>query len=123
VRARKASDTEETAGISWDDHKGKPSSFSIIILISESAPTDTRCTSYMTNQRSLFNREMKPYRRSIQVKGRRLYSEGIGIIIIKLANKRFIFLENSLFILKLGYILVLAKKLVRNQLISQFDCY
>jgi hypothetical protein len=24
---------------------------------------------------------------------------------------------------KLGYILVLAKKLVRNQLIGQFDCY
>jgi hypothetical protein len=57
---------------------------------------------------------MKPYKYSIQVKGRMFYLEGIGIIVIKLANRRFIFLENSLFIPKLGYILVLAKKLVGN---------
>jgi hypothetical protein len=57
---------------------------------------------------------MKPYKRSIQVRGRRFYLKGIGTIVIKLANKRFIFLENSLFMLKLGYILVLVKKLVGN---------
>jgi hypothetical protein len=66
---------------------------------------------------------MKLYKQNIQVKGRRLYLEGIGIIIIKLANRQFIFLENNLFVPKLGYIFVSAKKLVRNQLISQFDCY
>jgi hypothetical protein len=82
-----ASDTEETAGISWDDHKGKPSSFFTIIPISKSAPADTRYTSHITNQRSLFSSEIKPYRRSIQVGGRRFYLEGIGIIIIKLVNK------------------------------------
>jgi hypothetical protein len=112
-----ASNAEKTAGINWDDHKSKPSSF-IIILISKSAPADTRCILYIIDQRFLFNGEVKPCRRSIQVKGRRFYSEGIGIIIIKLANKRFIFLENSLFIFKLGYIFVLAKKLVRNQFIG-----
>jgi hypothetical protein len=48
----------------------------------------------------------------------RFYSKEMGIIIIKLTNKRFIFLENNLFIFKLGYIFVLAKKLVRNQFIS-----
>jgi hypothetical protein len=57
---------------------------------------------------------MKLYKRSIQVGGGRFYLEGIGIIVIKLANKRFIFLENNLFVSKLGYILVLAKKLVGN---------
>jgi hypothetical protein len=61
---------------------------------------------------------MKLYKQSIQVRGGRFYLERIGIIIIKLINKRFIFLENSLFVFKLGYIFVLAKKLVRNQLIS-----
>jgi hypothetical protein len=61
---------------------------------------------------------MKPYRRSIQVGGGKFYSERIRIIVIKLANGRFIFLENSLFMPRLGYIFVLAKKLVRNQLIS-----
>jgi hypothetical protein len=66
---------------------------------------------------------MKPYKQNIQVKGGRFYLEGIGIIVIKLANKRFIFLENNLFVFKLGYIFVLVKKLVRNQLIGQFDCY
>jgi hypothetical protein len=66
---------------------------------------------------------MKLYKQSIQVRSRRLYSKEIRIIIIKLANKRFIFLKNNLFVPKLGYILVLAKKLVRNQLISQFDYY
>jgi hypothetical protein len=57
---------------------------------------------------------MKLYKQNIQVKGRRFYLKGIRIIIIKLVNKRFIFLENSLFMLKLGYILVLIKKLVGN---------
>jgi hypothetical protein len=66
---------------------------------------------------------MKLYKRNIQVRGGKLYSKGIGIIIIKLANKQFIFLENNLFVPKLGYILVLVKKLVRNQLIGQFDYY
>jgi hypothetical protein len=75
---------------------------------------DTGCTLYITNQCFLFNSEMKPCRRSIQVGGGRFYSEGIGIIVIKLANKRFIFLENNLFVPKLRYILVLVKKLVGN---------
>jgi hypothetical protein len=57
---------------------------------------------------------VKPYRQNIQVKGRRFYLKGIGTIVIKLVNKRFIFLENNLFVPKLGYILVLAKRLVRN---------
>jgi hypothetical protein len=61
---------------------------------------------------------VKLYRQSIQVRGRRFYLEGIGTIVIKLANKRFIFLENNLFVPKLGYIFVLVKKLVRNQFIS-----
>jgi hypothetical protein len=124
--AASRSDTEdfeadETARISWDKHTGKPSSFSIIILISESVLADTRYTFYITNQRFLFNGEMKLYRRSIQVGGGKLYSKRIRIIIIKLANKRFIFLENSLFIPRLKYMFVLVKKLIRNQLISQFD--
>jgi hypothetical protein len=113
-----ASDTKETAGISWDDHKNKPSSCSIIILISKSAPTDIGYILYITNQYSLFNSEVKLCRRSIQIRGRRFYSEGIGTIVIKLVNKRFIFLENNLFVPKLGYILVLAKKLVRNKFIG-----
>jgi hypothetical protein len=66
---------------------------------------------------------MKPYRRSIQIGGGRLYLEGIRIIIIKLINKRFIFLENSLFIFKLGYIFTLVNKLIKNQFINQFDYY
>jgi hypothetical protein len=44
-----ASDAEETAGISWDDHKGKPSSFFIIIIIFESIPTNTRYILYIIN--------------------------------------------------------------------------
>jgi hypothetical protein len=70
---------------------------------------DIRCTLYITNQYFLFNSEVKLYKRNIQVKGRRFYSERIGIIIIKLANKQFIFLENSLFVPKLGCIFVLVK--------------
>jgi hypothetical protein len=113
-----ASDTKETAGINWGDYKNKPSSFFIIIPISESVLADTRYILYITNQYFLFNSEIKLYKQSIQIKGRRFYLEGIRIIIIKLANKQFIFLENSLFVPKLGYIFVLAKKSVRNQLIS-----
>jgi hypothetical protein len=61
---------------------------------------------------------MKPYKRNIQVGGGKFYSERIRIIIIKLANKRFIFLKNNLFVLRLGYMFILAKKLVGNQFIS-----
>jgi hypothetical protein len=82
-----ASNTEETARISWDDHKNKPSFFSIIIPIFELVLVDTGYILYITNQYSLFNNEIKPYRQNIQVRDKRLYLEGIGIIIIKLANK------------------------------------
>jgi hypothetical protein len=68
----------------------------------------------MIDQCFLFNSEIKLYKQNIQVKNGRFYLEGIGIIIIKLVNKRFIFLENSLFVFKLGYIFVLVKKLIRN---------
>jgi hypothetical protein len=43
------SNTKKTARISWDDHKNKLSSFSIIILIFESALMDIRCILYITN--------------------------------------------------------------------------
>jgi uncharacterized protein YpmS len=69
----KASDTEKTARINWDNYKDKLSSLFIIIPISESVPADTRYTLYITNQRFLFSGEMKLYRRSIQVGGRRFY--------------------------------------------------
>jgi hypothetical protein len=68
----------------------------------------------MIDQYFLFSSKIKLYRQSIQVRGRRFCLEGIEIIIIKLANRRFIFLENNLFIFKLEYIFVLAKKLVKN---------
>jgi hypothetical protein len=61
---------------------------------------------------------VKLYKQSIQIGGGKFYLEGIRIIIIKLTNKRFIFLENNLFIFKLGYIFILAKKLVGNQFIG-----
>jgi hypothetical protein len=53
--------------------------------------------------------------------GGKLFSENIKIIIIKLTNKRFIFLENNLFISNLEYIFILAKKLIKNELIRKFD--
>jgi hypothetical protein len=53
--------------------------------------------------------------------GRRLFSKNIKIIVIRLTNKRFIFLENNLFIFNLEYILVLAKKLIGDELIEEFD--
>jgi hypothetical protein len=51
----------------------------------------------------------------------RLFSENIKIIIIKLINKQFIFLENNLFMPNLEYIFILAKKLIKNKLIKEFD--
>jgi hypothetical protein len=57
------------------------------------------------------------------VGGGRFFSENIKIIIIKLVNKRFIFLKNNLFILNLGYIFISTKKLIKNKLIEEFDQY
>jgi hypothetical protein len=57
------------------------------------------------------------------VGGGRLFLENIGTIIIKLTNKQFIFLENNLFIFNLGYIFVSAKKLIKNELVKEFDQY
>jgi hypothetical protein len=51
----------------------------------------------------------------------KLFSENIKIIIIRLINKRFIFLENNLFIFNLKYIFILAKKLIKNKLIKEFN--
>jgi hypothetical protein len=42
------SDTKETAGISWDDYKNKPSSF-IIIFIFKLVLADTGYILYITN--------------------------------------------------------------------------
>jgi hypothetical protein len=114
----KDSETNKTTRISLDKHTGKPSSFFIIISISESTPTDTRYISYIANQRFLFSGEMKLYRKNIQVGSGKFYLESIRIIVIKLANKRFIFLKNNLFIPRLRYIFVLIKKLVRNKFIG-----
>jgi hypothetical protein len=57
------------------------------------------------------------------VGGKKFFSKNIKIIIIKLINKRFIFLKNNLFILNLKYIFVLVKKLIKNELIEKFDQY
>lgn len=45
----------------------------------------------------------------------------IKIIIIKLVNRRFIFLEDNLFISNLGYIFILVRKLIGDNLIGIFD--
>ncbi len=38
-------------------------------------------------------------------------------------NKSYIFLEDTLHVLGIGYMLVLAKKLLSSKLIEQFDAY
>jgi len=42
---------------------------------------------------------------------------------IKLGNGRYMFLEDMLYILGIGYTLVLAKKLLGLKLIGQFNAY
>ena len=116
-------ETEETAGINWNNYKSKLNIFFIIIPISNLTFIDIRYILYIINQCLLFNSELKPYQKNIQVGGRRLYLKRIDIIIIKLINKKFIFLKNNLFIFNLEYIFVLTKKLVGNQFIDQFNCY
>ena len=75
----------------------------------------------MTDLDALFSEPLKPCRRSIQVSGGRLWSDGIGTIVIKLENNRQVFLEDALYVLGIGYTLVSAKKLLGSKLIGQFD--
>jgi len=51
----------------------------------------------------------------------RLWSDGIGTIVIKLENNRQVFLEDTLHVPGIGYTLVSAKKLLGSKLIGQFD--
>jgi len=46
---------------------------------------------------------------------------GIKIIIINPGNKRFILLEDTLFISNLSYILILARKLAISKYINSFN--
>jgi len=76
---------------------------------------------HITNQASLFTSALKPYKRSIRVRGGKLWLIGIRIIIINPENKRFILLENTLFISNLGYIFILARKLAISKYIGSFN--
>src|ERR1700712_255666 len=103
---------DEFGGLSWDRRSEIPST---------SAAADSGCTSHMTHVRSLFRSRLEPCRRSIQVGGGRLYSEGKGTATIKLKNGRSVLLEDTLYVPGMGCTLVSAKKLAGSALIGQFD--
>ena len=44
-------------------------------------------------------------------------------MVIKLENSHYVFLEDTLYILGIGYILISTKKLLGSELIGQFDTY
>ena len=52
-----------------------------------------------------------------------MWSDGIGTIVIKLENSYCVFLEDILYILGIGYMLMSTKKLLGSELIGQFDAY
>jgi hypothetical protein len=103
---------DEFGGISWERRSEIPIT---------SAAADTGCTSHMTDLDALFSEPLKPCRRSIQVGGGRLWSDGIGTAVIKLENNRQVFLEDTLHVPGMGCTLVSAKKLLGSKLIGQFD--
>ena len=52
-----------------------------------------------------------------------MWSDRIGIVVIKLENSRHVFLEDMLHVLGIGYMLVSVKKLLGSKLIGQFDAH
>ncbi len=52
-----------------------------------------------------------------------MWSDRIGIVVIKLENGRHVFLEDTLYIPGIGCTLMSAKKLLRSKLIGQFDAH
>jgi len=52
-----------------------------------------------------------------------LWLDGIGTAVIKLENGRHVFLEDTLHVLGIGYMLVSVKKLLGSKLIGQFDAH
>lgn len=103
---------DEFAGISWEKRSEIPT-----VL----AAADTGCTSHMTDQASLFTSALKPCRRSIRVGGGRLWSAGIGTMIISPGNERFVLLEDALFVPNLGCTLISARKLAASGCIGSFN--
>ena len=77
----------------------------------------------MTNLNTLFSELLRLCQRSIQVGGGHLWLDEIGTTVIKLENSRCIFLEDTLYVPGIGYMLVSAKKLLGLELIGQFDAY
>ncbi len=52
-----------------------------------------------------------------------MWLDGIGTAVIKLENGRHVFLEDTLHVLGIGYMLVSVKKLLGSKLIGQFDAH
>ncbi len=52
-----------------------------------------------------------------------MWSDRIGIVVIKLENGHYVFLEDTLHVLGIGCTLVSVKKLLGSKLIGQFDAY
>jgi hypothetical protein len=75
----------------------------------------------MTNADMLFSKAVKPCYKSIQVGGRRIWSDGLRTAVIKLFNRRKVFLADTLYVLGLGCTLLLAKKLSSSGLIREFN--
>jgi hypothetical protein len=75
----------------------------------------------MTDADALFSKAVKPCCRSIQVGGRRIWSDGVRTAAIKLSNRRKVFLADTLCVPGLGCTLLSAKKLSSSGLIGEFD--
>ena len=103
---------DEFGGLSWERRSEIP--------ITQAA-ADSGCTSHMTDVDALFSEAVKPCRRSIQVGGGRIWSNGIGTAAIKLSNGRKVFLADTLRVPGLGCTLLLAKKLSSSGLIGEFN--
>ena len=77
----------------------------------------------MTDKDVLFSSPIELCRRRIKVGGGFLYSSGKGTSVVKLQNGRHFFQKDTLLVPGLRCNLLLAKKLLGIELISQFDPY
>ncbi len=69
----------------------------------------------MTNKPTLFRGPIvKIRRRTIKVKGRRLYVDSIGIVKMKVVSKSLL-LDNVLYVLNLGVNLLLSRRFYSNR--------
>jgi hypothetical protein len=79
---------------------------------------DTSCTTHITDQLNLFRGLLtKIKRRTIKVRGRRLYSDKIGTTEIKVAGVSLL-LPNTLYVKGLGINLLLSQKIC-----SKWECF